>query len=226
MPYTEEPTLAEDLLLLLFQPGSGTIAGENTLFYALGGAVLADLALHGHVTIPQAPGGKLETTSEPSPTEASLRSAWDYIDEKPRRVQTVLAAIGPALRGPLLERLVERGDLERVRRKTLLVFTTNALSEGTNGRRAELLAAVREALVDGVEPTARVAALTALISGSRTLPQFHPEIPWNSEVIARANEFEHGNWGAGAAAEAVTRTITATIVSNAVIAATTLPNSQ
>jgi hypothetical protein len=190
MPYTEEPTLAEDLLLLLFQPSSGTIAGENTLFYALGGAVLADLALHGHVTIPQASGGKLETTSEPSPTEASLRSAWDYIDEKPRRVQTVLAAIGPALRGPLLERLVERGDLERVHRKTLLVFTTIALTEGSNGRRAELLAAVRDALVDGVEPTARVAALTALISGSRTLPQFHQEIPWNSEVIARAKEFE------------------------------------
>lgn len=46
-----EESLAEDLLLLLFQPnsgdrgGTGTIAGENTLFYVLGGAVLADLAL-------------------------------------------------------------------------------------------------------------------------------------------------------------------------------------
>ncbi|GAB3826080.1 GOLPH3/VPS74 family protein [Kribbella italica] len=219
----EEPTLAEDLLLLLFQPSSGTIAGENTLYYALGGAVLADLALHDHVTVTQSFGTKLETTSDRFPADPSLRSAWDYIDEKPRRVQTVLAAIGPALRGPLLERLVDRGDLVRVDRKTLVVFTTKALQEGSNGRRAALLASVREALVDGVEPTARVAALAALISGSGTLPQFHREIPWDSTVISRAKEFEQGNWGAGAAAEAVTRTVTATIVSNAIVAATVLP---
>ncbi|MGC4938694.1 GOLPH3/VPS74 family protein [Kribbella sp. DT2] len=219
----EEPTLAEDLLLLLFQPSSGTIAGENTLFYALGGAVLADLALHEHVTVGEATGGKLETTSDRFPADPSLRSAWDYIDEKPRRVQTVLAAVGPALRGPLLERLVERGDLDQVERKTLFFFTTKALKEGRNGRRAQLLAAVREALVDGVDPTARVAALAALISGSGTLPQFHREIPWDSTVIARAKELERGNWGAGAAAEAVTRTVTATIVSNAVVAVTVLP---
>ncbi|GAB2603405.1 GOLPH3/VPS74 family protein [Kribbella endophytica] len=223
MPYDEEPTLAEDLLLLLFQPNSGTIAGEGTLYYALGGAVLADLALHEHVTLAESSGSKLETTSDRFPADPSLRSAWDYIDEKPRRVQTVLASIGPALRGPLLERLVERGDLERFERKTLGLFTTKALREGPNGRRAELLAAVREALVDGVEPTARVAALAALISGSGTLPQFHRDIPWNSAVIARAKEFEQGNWGAGAAAEAVTRTVTATVVSNAIVAVTVLP---
>jgi hypothetical protein len=223
MSHPEAPTLAEDLLLLLFQPSSGTIAGENTLYYALGGAVLADLALHEHVTMAQQSGSKLETVGDNSPADPSLRSAWDYIAEKPRRVQTVLAAIGPALRGPLLERLVERGDLERVERKTLIVFTTKALKEGRNGRRAELLASVREALVDGAEPTARVAALAALISGSGTLPQFHREIPWESAVIARAKEFEQGNWGAGAAAEAVTRTITATIVNNAIVATTVLP---
>lgn len=223
MPYAEEPTLAEDLLLLLFQPNSGTIAGEGTLYYALGGAVLADLALHEHVTLAESSGSKLETTSDRFPADPSLRSAWDYIDEKPRRVQTVLASIGPALRGPLLERLVERGDLERFERKTLGLFTTKALREGPNGRRAELLASVREALVDGVEPTARVAALAALISGSGTLPQFHRDIPWNSAVIARAKEFEQGNWGAGAAAEAVTRTVTAAVVSNAIVAVTVLP---
>jgi hypothetical protein len=30
------PLLVEDVLLLLFQPDSGTIAGENILFYVLG----------------------------------------------------------------------------------------------------------------------------------------------------------------------------------------------
>ncbi|WBQ03476.1 GOLPH3/VPS74 family protein [Kribbella sp. CA-293567] len=225
MTYQDEPTLAEDLLLLLFQPRSGTIAGENTLFYTLGGAVLADLALQESVTFSPS-GGKLETVKDHVPIDPTLRSAWDYIAEKPRRVQTVLAAVGPALREPLLQRLVDRGDIEQRERKTLFVFTTKALSEGSNGRRAELLAAVREALVDGVDPTARVAALAALISGSGTLPQFHSEIPWNSAVIARAKELEQGNWGAGAAAEAVTRTMTAMIVNNAVAAVTVIPRTS
>ena len=60
-----EPLIVEDTLLLLFQPDSGTIAGENILFYVLGGAVLADLSLggrveaeeHGHVTDPRRASG-------------------------------------------------------------------------------------------------------------------------------------------------------------------------
>ena len=44
-PIPTEPSLVEDVLLLLFQPDSGTIAGENILYYVLGGAAVADLAL-------------------------------------------------------------------------------------------------------------------------------------------------------------------------------------
>ncbi|GLX99424.1 hypothetical protein Hesp01_73740 [Herbidospora sp. NBRC 101105] len=58
--------------------------------------------------------------------------------------------------------------------------------------------------------TGRRAGLAALISGCGTLP--HREIPWTSPVITRTDELEGGDWGAGAAAEAVTRTVTATTV--------------
>ncbi|GIJ76050.1 Golgi phosphoprotein 3 (GPP34) [Micromonospora phaseoli] len=219
----DAPTLVEDLLLLLFQPDSGTIAGENTLFYVLAGAVLADLALGDHVTT--AARGRVAIVEGQAPSDDILRSAWDYLAKKPRGVQTALAAIGPPLRGPVLERLVERGDIDRGDRKVLGLFRTTALRVGGNGRRARLLGEVRQVLVDGAEPRARVAALVALISGSGTLPQFHREIPWTSPVIKRAKELERGNWGAGAAADAVTRTVTATIVNNAIIAATVLPRS-
>ncbi|MFC4565154.1 GPP34 family phosphoprotein [Nocardiopsis mangrovi] len=221
------PTLAEDLLLLLFQPRTGTIAGENTLFYTLAGAVLADLALGDHVRTESGRGGttRLEPVEEHPPSDGVLRSAWDYVSEKPRGVQTVLAAIGPTLRGPLLDRLVERGDIRRESRKALGLFTTTVLHGDGSGRRARLLEDVRDVLVEGAEPQARVAALAALLSASGTLPQFHREIPWTSPVITRAKELEQGNWGAGAAAEAVTRTVTATVVNNVVIAAAVLPNT-
>lgn len=222
-------TLAEDLLLLLFQPdaglrGTGVIAGENTLFYVLAGAVLADLGLGEHVrTVPGRGGVRVEAVAERPPSDDILRSAWGYLAEKPRGIQTVLAAIGPTLRGPLLDRLVERGDIRRSTRKTLGLFTTKVLKDGGTGRRAGLLRGVRDVLVEGVEPQPRVAALGALLSGSGTLPQFDREIPWTTPVITRAKDLERGNWGAGAAAEAVTRTVTATIVNNVVVAAAVLP---
>ena len=226
-----EESLAEDLLLLLFQPnsglrrGTGTIAGENTLFYVLGGAVLADLALSEQVSTEQGGGGTtlVKAVENRPPADDILRTAWDYVLPKPRGVQTVLAAVGPSLRGPLLDRLVERGHLRRSSRKTLGLFTTTVLEEGGTGRRAHLLAEVRAVLVDGAEPQPRVAALAALISGSGNLPRFDPGIPWTSPVITRAKELEQGNWGAEAAAQAVTRTVTAVIVNSVVVAAAVAP---
>ncbi|GAB2608421.1 hypothetical protein Aab01nite_61080 [Paractinoplanes abujensis] len=224
-PRNPNPTVAEDLLLLLFQPGSGTIAGENTLFYVLGGAVLADLALGEHVRTETGRMGSalVVAVEERPPADDLLRAGWDYVRPKPRGVQTVLAAIGPTLRGPVIDRLVERGDLSRSSRKTLGIFNTTALEEGPTERRAGLLDDVRAVLADGADPDPRTAALAALISGSGTLPQFDPVIPWTSPTITRAKELEQGNWGAGAAAEAVTRTVTATIINSVIVATTVLP---
>lgn len=224
-------TLAEDLLLLLFQPSSGrqgsagSIAGETTLYWVLAGAVLADLGLGGHVRTGTTRIGTMtvEAVADNPPTDHLLRSSWEYVAGKPRGVQTVLAATGPALREPLLDRLVERGDLRRRTQKALGLFQTSVLLEGDTGRRDGLLVEVRAVLVDGAEPTERTAALAALLYGSGTLPQFDRDIPWTSPVIARAEELKDGSWGADAAAKAVARTVTAAIVNNVIIAAAVLP---
>ena len=214
-------TLAEDLLLLLFQPGSGTFAGEGTLFYVLAGAVLTDLGLGGHVRTRTGRLGSttVEAVAERPPPDRLLRAGWEYVADRSRGVQGVLAATGPTLREPLLDRLVERGDLRRSRRRSLGLFTFSVLEEGGTGRREELLGAVRRVLDDRVDPTPRTAALVALLYGSGALAQLDPDIPWTARVIARAEELKEGSWGAGAAAEAVTRTTTTHIV-NSVIAAT------
>lgn len=221
----DAPTLVEDLLLLLFQPQSGVIAGENTLYYVLAGAVLADLGLRDQVTTTG--GGpslaRIHAVADAAPTDPLLRPTWDYVELKPRNVQTVLAAMGPSLRQPVLQRLLDRGDLEEHDHKVLGMFPTTKVFEGDTGRRAELMTSVREVLVDEREPTARSAALAALVYGSGTLPQFHRDIPWNGAVIARAEELKRGNWGARAAAQAVARTITAMVANNLMVATTVLP---
>jgi hypothetical protein len=215
---TGTETLVEDLLLTLFQPDSGTIAGEGTLFYVLAGGVLAELSFGGHV---RADGDRVAAVADNPPADELLRGAWDYVDEKPRGVQTVLAAVGPSLRSPVLARLVDRGEI----RETRGFLGLGKLELGDTGHRAGLVAELRAALVDGAEPSPRIAALGALVSASGTLPQFHREIPWGSGVATRAKELERGDWGAGAAGEAVTRTMTAIIVNSVVVAMTVLPRT-
>lgn len=113
----QEPRLAEDVLLLLFQPTSNSIAGEGTLFYVLAGAVVADLALHGQVE--ERRSGRSSSRVHAlgaAPEDDILRTAWDYLSKKPRSVHSVVAAVGPGLRGPLLDRLIEHGHVRRWRR--------------------------------------------------------------------------------------------------------------
>lgn len=214
------PTLAEDLLLLLFQPESGSIAGESTLFYVLAGAVLTELGLDDHVRAGASRIGTTTVEGRPGrpPVDPLLRRAWDSVSGRPRGLQGVLAAVGPTLREPLLDRLIERGDIRRVTRTTFGLFTSSSLEAGPTGRRDDLLADLRAVLVDGVEPRPRTAALAALLYASGTLPQFDPAIPWGSPVITRAENLTAGNWGAAAAAHAVARTLTVTIVNSVIYA--------
>jgi hypothetical protein len=216
--------IAEDVLLVLFQPSSGTIAGENTLFYVLGGAVLTELAQQGRVEIRDAGlRGTMISAAGERPDDELLSPAWDYVASKPRGVQSVLAASGPTLRGPLLDRLVERGDLDRAEKKMLGFIPTTELSEGRSGHRAELIDGMRAVLVDGEAPRERIGAITALVSASGGLPVLDREIPWSSSTATRAKALEQGDWAADAAAAAVTRTMTA-VVTNAIVASLVVAN--
>src|SRR5690606_26062434 len=160
-----------------------------------------------------------EAVADHPPTDRLLRAGWEYVADKPRELQNVLPATGPTLREPLLDRLVEGEDLSRSTRRTLRLFSSSVIEEVDTERSSALHGEVRAVLVDGVGPTPRAAALAALLYGSGTLPLFDPGIPWTSAVITRAEELKDGNWGADAAAEAVTRTVTAIIVGHVVAAA-------
>lgn len=219
---SEEPLIVEDTLLLLFQPDSGTIAGENILFYVLGGAVLADLALAGRVEAEEhGLFTRVRAAGDGDAPDPLLASALTSLSKKPQDVQAVLAGIGPQLRGPVLDRVVARGDLHRAEGKVLGLFPTTKLTLASE-RRSDLIRSVRAALIDGDAPDPRTAASIALLSASGTLPQFHAEIPWGSDVYTRAKQLEDGDWGAAAASSAVVRTMNAVIM-NTVIAATVIP---
>lgn len=210
--------IAEDVLLALFQPDSGSIAGEGTLYSVLAGGVLADLVRgSGAELVDAGMRGVLVRATGHRPADALLRPMWELVRDRDRGVQTVLAACGPTLRGPLLDRLVDRGHVRRERRRAFGLFPSTALLVGGTGHREEIIGDMRSVLVDGEEPSERVATVIALVSASGTLPYIDRSIPWSTTTATRAKAIERGDGSASAASAAVTRTMVAGIVSSVIV---------
>jgi hypothetical protein len=224
-PQPGPPILGEDLFLLLCRPGPAILAGgEHVLSPALAGAVLIDLSLGGHVRALPGRGGstRVDAIAGRPPADDVLRSAWDHLLGRPREVQAVLAAIGPSLRVPLLDRLVRRGDLRQPSRETFGSVGLQELEEGGSGRRDRVLSTVRKALVDDGEAADRAVGLAALLSGTGLLRTFDPQIPWTPMVVARAAKLQRDVWEAQAVADAVGRSVALALVGNVFVAAAVL----
>ena len=215
------PTIAEDLLLVLFDPRYGVIHGEGTLYYPLGGAILSELALAEQVDVEQgrsAHAAQVSAAGSP-PEDPLLREVWDQLAQGPVKAHALLTKVGPRLRAPVLERVVERGDIERTRRKVLGIFPSTKLADAGTPRRPELVEQLRAALIDGVEPAPRIAVLAALLSASGQLYTLHRDIPWSGDVHRRGKAFEKGDWGAQGVSRAVTAAAAAVAMTAVVSAA-------
>ncbi|HEX6344964.1 GOLPH3/VPS74 family protein [Umezawaea sp.] len=204
--------IVEDLALLLMDDESGTPAAAGTLYYAVGGAVLVELALEGLVEVE---GGKVVTAGGGPPEDPLLRFGYEKVAEKPRSVDSVLLRVGADAWDRVVGRLVERGFVRREEKRVLGLFRVTTLPAEDTRHEEEVRALVRAVLVDGETPDSRTAALTALLSASGALPALRPPLAWSGEVYRRAKELERGNWGAEAVSTAVTRTAAAIAASSA-----------
>jgi hypothetical protein len=212
-----EPTIAEDLLLLLFDPESGTFVGEGQkLFHMLAGAVIVDLAVRGLIDTDDRGfwrGDEVSAVGDEPPADSVLRTVWERVHRSPAEVQTLILEVGPSLRQVVIDRLVDRGELTRESRRLLGLIPSTVLAQGGTGRRDALLAPVRAALVEGADPDDRTGALAALLSAGGQLPSMHRDIPWSGAVHDHGKALENGQWGTAETAEAVRRTDLAQLVS-------------
>lgn len=215
-------SLTEDTMLLLFQPRSGTFAGEGTaLFHTLAGAVLIDLALSGRISIDDRStmrGRLVHPTPGPAPEDPLAARAWTRLGRGPADVHALIAEVGPHMRQDTIDRLVAHGDLRVERRRILGLFPGSALIDTGIGRRDTLLAPVRTALVDGLILDARTAALAGLLYASSILPELHQDIPWTGAVHQHGAALQRGEWGDLPVADEVRRSVAA-ITTNALFLA-------
>lgn len=222
--------IAEDLLLLLLDENSGRIRLDSTrLDRMLAGAVLTELALAERVVPDRSdlPPRRIRlVVQNPAPTgdpildEALARlTAW----RGPVRPQRAVEKLARGLRRQLLARLVGGGLLREQPRAVLGIFPGTGYAvqrpapDGTDPR-GVLQDEVRRVLVQGSQPSPRLAAVIALLSAVDAVTKVVPGAD-RREVRRRAKQIAAGDWGAAAVRQAVTAVqaavmaaITATVV--------------
>ncbi|MEJ3656000.1 GPP34 family phosphoprotein [Actinomycetes bacterium KLBMP 9759] len=196
-------SVAEDLVLLLFDPATGRpIVDGTSLDRAIGGALLLDLSLSGRVTA-DAEGAKARlTVVDPSPTGSDvLDAALGTLEGGPVRAQRAVERLASRTRVPVLERLVERGVLERRSERRLGLFPTTAWPAIDPAPRAALRGRLCDVLLKGGRPDEHLACLVSLLHAVKAE---HEIVDGPRRAIrARAAEITSGEWAGTAVRKAV-----------------------
>jgi len=219
-----QPTLvAEDLLLLLLDDETGALRASSQIRVALGGAVLAELALGGHVDIEEKRGfwhvAKVRATG-PRPEHPLLAEAWSTVAEKERSAQDLVNRLGKGLRERITEELARRGVLRREEDRVLGVFPRTRWPAADSSHEDGVRRQLEAALLQGQDPDPRTGSLVAILSAVDQAPKVleHPGLS-NGEVRKRAKAIARGDWAAQGVADAIAATnaaVTAAIAGAAV----------
>jgi hypothetical protein len=160
-------TIAEEILLLAYREDTGkSKIGSIELESALGGAVLAELALKGRLDFE----GTTVHVTDPAPVgddelDAVLaRIAGERKERKPEWWVGKLRS--SKLRGRLLTRLAARGVLSEQQTKVFGLFPTRRYPELDPGPEQELRQRI-ESVLAGAEPDEHLAIVVAILHAAK-----------------------------------------------------------
>jgi hypothetical protein len=217
--------IAEDLLLLLLDDVKGTVSAWGGTDAVLGGAVLAELAVGGLVTVDEHRSiwrtDKVHASGDaPADLDPVLAAALATIAEKDRGASDLVGRIGKGLEQRLASGLAERGVLERKDGKLLGLFPRTTWPSADSSHEDDVRRTITACLVDGAAPDQRTGALIALLAA---IDQAHNAVTPATTVKkkaleTRAKEIAEGQWAAKAVKDAVDAATAAMI--GAVVAST------
>ena len=182
--------IAEDVLLLLLDDTKGTVSPWGNTDAALGGAVLAELAVLGLATVDEKKsiwrGEKVHATgTPPADLDPVLAEALATIAEKDRKASALVPKLGKGLADRLAAGLAERRILERRDGKRLGLIPRTTWPAADTTRVSQLGRTITVCLVDGGRPDERTAALIAPALGRRRGAQGGRAQPWSDEQAAQ-----------------------------------------
>ena len=215
--------IAEDLLLLLLDNETGKITASGYLDPLLGGALLADLAAQGLVEVRKPDRRWTSSKVHPvattrRPADQMLVEAMAMVTEKPRSAHSLVSRLSKNRKDQVLDRLVKRGLVRREEHLVLGLFSRPRWPAADATQELQLRQELRSVLVDGAEPSPRVAAI---VGGLHAIGKAHKIIA-DDRVAARAvkkraKRVAEGDWAAGAVNDAIVATNAAMVA--AVVAA-------
>ena len=208
--------IAEEYLLLSLDDETGKPRiGSDRLEPALGGALLAELALRERVgvTPPEAGWNKrgrvtitnLEPTDDPELDAALSKLA----ENEGKKVKDLLSSyafkknrLSHGVRNRLLERLASAGMLVRNEDSVLGFIPRTTWPAGDPAAEDDVRRRLQAALIGGEQPTERTVALIALLQVTGLLPKVVTTQD-KKALKARAKELTEGNWAAKAVKDAI-----------------------
>ncbi|MBB4916914.1 GOLPH3/VPS74 family protein [Streptosporangium saharense] len=191
-------TIAEEILLLAYDEAEGRqLIGSTELDAALGGSLLAELAVSGRIDLTN----KKVAVLDPTPLgERELDATLALIAAETRQRKPdwwVRKLYSSGLRRRLLSGLAERGVLDERRRKILGIFPSTRYPE----RDPQIEQEIRERIggvLTGAEPDERSAVLIAVLHAAKIDRKAFP-----GADKARIKEITEGSWAADAVAKSI-----------------------
>jgi Golgi phosphoprotein 3 (GPP34) len=216
--------LAEDLLLLVTDDGSGQLSAPAAQVDAgLGGANLVELALMNKVDLSgegeDGRPGRI-VVRDPSPAgDDVLDAALEILAaNQGKKPSAVIRPLSKNLRQALYERLAAAGVIRAERGRTFGIFSTRTWPAQDASHEAQVRELLTQALVQQTAPDTRIAALIALLHALGCEHNVVDPEPYGlskRQLAARAGEIAQGNWASGAVRKAIDE------MNAAVLAATT-----
>lgn len=202
------PLLAEDLFLLLLDERTGKPIVDGTkLPRVLAGAVLLELALAG-VATPADKGesvrkGCLVLRRDAQPDDRILSRGVEIVGGgRPMKPERAIEKISKGIRDAVAARAVTDGWVREEHGRVLRVFPTVSWPQADGTRVRQLFGEIEAAVVEGVMPTSRTAAIVSLLSAVDAAPKLFPTAN-RRDVKARAKEIAEGEWAGKAVRKAV-----------------------
>lgn len=200
--------IAEDLLLLLLDDETGSRGSSLAPDAVIGGALLTELAADGLLQLaPSSSRWRSEDDVVAVPgaaaTDPVLQDALTIVVEKPRAAKELVGPVGKGVADVLLERLAQRGILQRQDDKVLGLFPRTRWPAADSSHEEHVRRRIDAALTGGESPGARIAALIALLDGADQLGVLAVDGMSNRQIKARAKEIAEGDWAGEAVGKAV-----------------------
>jgi golgi phosphoprotein 3 len=173
MDVEHDLTLPEEVLLLALRDDAGTIPMGSMYSYAIAGAVIAELALRGRITVQKVKKSNVVQLVDQRPTGDPLLDEAQAQIQKAKRRASVVSWVGRLAqeksRDRVAHRLVQRGILRKAEGRVLVFFSRNTWPTVNPAPEAQLVEQMRRAIFHGETPDPHIAILIGISSPSGLL---------------------------------------------------------